>query len=131
MQNVLLGILFAYFLAEVFTLHIPLYFNYWNFWIIYSIKNGLNNLLMMGLVINYLPWKIDKESWFATFDDEDKLADCAMEDFNPEGYTPVSMPEEWKSGDKLPLPPLIATIEYRIQSLDINDKEMPLIDKNI
>lgn len=76
-----------------------------------------------------MPWKIDKESWFATFDDEDKLADCAMEDFNPEGYSPLERPQNWKSGDKLPLPPLIAVSEYRLQSLDITDKEMPLIDK--
>ena len=86
---------------------------------------------MMVLTINYLPWRIDKESWFATFDDEDKLADCAMEDFNPEGYPPVDKPDKWEPGDKLPWPPLIATIEYRIQSLDINDKEMPLIDKGL
>lgn len=131
MQNVLLGVLFTYFLVGIFIINIPLYFYNWNFWIIYSIRNGLNNLLMMVLTINYLPWRIDKESWFATFDDEDKLADCAMEDFNPEGYPPVDKPDKWEPGDKLPWPPLIATIEYRIQSLDINDKEMPLIDKGL
>lgn len=131
MQNILLGILFAYFLAQIFVLHIPLYLNHLQIWIVYLTKSSLNNLLVVGLTIVYLPWKIDRESWFATFDDEDKLADCAMEDFNPEAYTPVNNPSKWEAGDKLPLPPLIAATEYRIQSFDISDKEMPLIDKNI
>lgn len=129
MQNVLLGVLFIYFLVRVFLIHIPLYFPHLSLWIFYIMRNALSNLLVISLTINYMPWKIDKESWFATFDDEDKLADCAMEDFNPEGYSPLERPQNWKSGDKLPLPPLIAVSEYRLQSLDITDKEMPLIDK--
>ncbi|OHS97333.1 hypothetical protein TRFO_36487 [Tritrichomonas foetus] len=128
MQYIMLCTLVVYFIFQIAILHVPIYVVSAPKWIVNVINHGINNLLMIVLTINYMPWKISKGDWFATFDDEDRLIDCAMEDFNPEAYPACNKPKTWNSGEPLPLPPLIAADEYRIQSYDINDKEMPLIN---
>lgn len=127
MQNICLALIVFYLIAEIMIIHAQLFIPIMPIWVGYIVYNGIQNIAMFTLMVNYIPWSIDKTSWMATFDDEDKLIDCAMEDFNLEAYQQNNHLKHWENGQKLPLPPLIATNDFKIQ--DFNEKELALIDE--
>ena len=128
MQYIFLCSFTTYFILKVAIFHIPLYFPALHEWIISLVTHGIENILLIVLTINYMPWKLNPDDWYSTFDDESKFVDCAMEDFNPEGLPTLKKRYKWTSGDKIPLPPLISETDYRIPNWELSEKEVPLMN---
>jgi hypothetical protein len=88
----------------------------------------LDDILMLVFTIAYVPLKFTKEDWWRTYNHE-KFVNCAMEEFNPDAFPRTGRPLKWETGMVLPLPPMMAALEYT-QALQpqFDEKETRLYD---
>lgn len=92
------------------------------------VSRALNVLLFLVLAANYLPVKVDRADWEQTYDD-DSFFNSAIEEFNQEAFATDKKKVEWKPGMRLPLPPMVAKLDFSLPlEPENNENEEPLID---
>jgi hypothetical protein len=120
MQYIFLCVTSLFIAGKFVYIHVVLYFDMAP--IVTSIATkALDALLMLVLTFSYLPMKFPKEDWWRTFNHE-KFRNCAMEEFNPDAFPPMTAPIKWEPGVVLPLPPIMAVLEYTQHPQDILDE---------
>ena len=90
-------------------------------------SEGLNTLLLLLIIATYSTNKFTREDWMETFNSE-HFNNCAIEEFNQEAFAHEKT-VKWQPGTHLPLPPMMADLDYTIRPESGGDyREEPLIE---